>query len=114
MLIHKAAAPFEGQLWPALCCPAPSSVVSCLSSHKGTIRDASNRAILSRETGWRTAMPYETLLIAVLALPFVGSCVAALLRPNARNAEAWLAGTVALIGLVFVAAAYPQVADGSV
>ena len=59
-------------------------------------------------------MPYETLLVAVLALPFAGSCVAALLPPNARNAEAWLAGTVALVGLVFVAAAYPQVASGGV
>ena len=38
----------------------------------------------------------------------------ALLRPNARNAEAWLAGTVALIGLVLVAAAYSQVAGGGV
>ena len=59
-------------------------------------------------------MPYETLLIAVLALPFVGSCLAALLRANARNAEAWLAGAVALIGLALVAAAYPRVIDGGV
>ena len=59
-------------------------------------------------------MPYETLLIAVLALPFVGSCLAALLRANARNAEAWLAGAVALIGLALVAAAYPRITDGGV
>lgn len=56
----------------------------------------------------------ETLLIAVLAFPFLGSCVAALLRPNARNSEAWLAGTVALVGLILVAAVYPQVASGGV
>ena len=54
------------------------------------------------------------LLITLLALPFVGSCVAALLRSNARNAEAWLAGAVALIGLVLVGVAYPRVVDGQV
>jgi multicomponent K+:H+ antiporter subunit A len=59
-------------------------------------------------------MPYQALLIAVLALPFVGSLVGALLRPNARNAGTWLAGTIALIDLVFVAAAYSQVASGGV
>ncbi|MGE3743836.1 MAG: proton-conducting transporter membrane subunit, partial [Geminicoccaceae bacterium] len=59
-------------------------------------------------------MPSETLLIAVLALPFAGSCLAALLRANARNAEAWLAGAVALASLAFVAACYPRIVDGGV
>src|SRR3712207_6727246 len=57
-------------------------------------------------------MPHDTLLIAVLTLPFAGSCLAALLRTNARNAEAWLAGAIALIGLARVAAAYPRVIEG--
>jgi multicomponent K+:H+ antiporter subunit A len=59
-------------------------------------------------------MPYEMFLIAVLALPFLGSFIAALLPANARNAEAWLAGAIALIGLVLVAANYPHITDGRV
>ena len=59
-------------------------------------------------------MPYDMFLIAVLALPFIGSAVAALLPANARNAEAWLAGAVALVALVLVAAEYPQIIDGHV
>src|SRR6185312_6249868 len=59
-------------------------------------------------------MPYEAVLIAVLALPFVGSCLAALLQANARNAEAWLAGAVALISLVLLAAGYPLIVNGGV
>src|SRR5690348_437069 len=59
-------------------------------------------------------MPYEKFLIAVLALPFLGSCVAALFRSDARNAEAWLAGAIAFAGLVLVAASYPGVTNGGV
>jgi multicomponent K+:H+ antiporter subunit A len=59
-------------------------------------------------------MTYEALLVAVLALPFVGSCLAALLRANARSAEVWLSAAVALIGFVSIAAAYPQVVNGGV
>ena len=59
-------------------------------------------------------MPPEALLIAALALPFIGSCLAAPLPSNARNAEAWLAGAVALIGLALLAAGYPRVTDGGV
>ena len=56
----------------------------------------------------------ETLLIALIALPFVGSCLAALFRANARNAEAYLAGVVALTALVIVIATYPRVVGGGV
>ena len=55
-----------------------------------------------------------TLLIALLALPFVGSIAAALLPVNARNAEAWLAGAVALTALLIVAQFYPDVARAEV
>ena len=40
------------------------------------------------------ALSPGTLLIAIIALPFAGSCVAMLFRTNARNAEAYLAGLV--------------------
>ncbi|MCE0464235.1 MULTISPECIES: monovalent cation/H+ antiporter subunit A [Pseudomonas] len=53
-------------------------------------------------------------LIVLLLLPFLGSCVAALLPHNARNAESLLAGLVALAGTVQVALLYPQIADGGV
>ncbi|CAM4333331.1 monovalent cation/H+ antiporter subunit A [Bordetella tumbae] len=53
-------------------------------------------------------------LILILALPFIGSLCAALLPSNARNAEAWLAGLMALSCFVLVASLYPQVADGGV
>ncbi|SFG85679.1 monovalent cation/H+ antiporter subunit A [Pseudomonas sp. NFACC45] len=53
-------------------------------------------------------------LIVLLLLPFIGSCVAALLPHNARNAESVLAGLVALVGTVQVALLYPQIADGGV
>src|SRR5215208_4937671 len=59
-------------------------------------------------------MPYEMSLIAVLALPFLGSFIAAFLPANARNAEAWLAGVITLIGLALVAANYPHITDGHV
>lgn len=53
-------------------------------------------------------------LILILALPFLGSLCAALLPTNARNAEAWLSGIVALTCFVLVASLYPQVTDGGV
>jgi multicomponent K+:H+ antiporter subunit A len=56
----------------------------------------------------------ETLLITIIVLPFVGSCLAVLFQANARNAEAYLAGIVALVALVMVIATYPRVADGGV
>ena len=57
-------------------------------------------------------MPHDMLLIAVITLPFVGSCLAAVLPTNARNAEAWLAGAVSFIDLALVVAAYPGIAGG--
>jgi len=54
-------------------------------------------------------------LFLIVLLPFLGSLCAAFLRSSARNAEAWLAGLVALAVSVLVASLYPQVvADGVV
>ncbi|MCK1296951.1 MULTISPECIES: monovalent cation/H+ antiporter subunit A [unclassified Bradyrhizobium] len=53
-------------------------------------------------------------LLAVLVLPFAGSFIAALLRVNARNAEAWLAGAVALTAFCLIGTAYPNVTNGGV
>ena len=54
------------------------------------------------------------LLIVLIALPFGGSCLAAFLPAKARNAEAYLAGGVALIALVLVVAIYSQIGNGAV
>lgn len=59
-------------------------------------------------------MPSEALLIAALAFPFIGSCLAALLPANARNAEAWLAGAVSLISLALIATGYSRITGGGV
>jgi multicomponent K+:H+ antiporter subunit A len=53
-------------------------------------------------------------LIVLLLLPFIGSCLAALLPHNARNSESILAGVIALIGAIQVALWYPQIAHGGV
>ena len=50
-------------------------------------------------------------LIVLIALPFAGSCLAALFPANVRNAEAYLAGGVALTALVLVIAIYSQVVN---
>jgi multicomponent K+:H+ antiporter subunit A len=59
-------------------------------------------------------MSNDTTLLFLLVLPFAASVVAAVLPTNARNAEAWLAGTVAFAGLILTCAFYPPVADGAV
>ncbi len=59
-------------------------------------------------------MSDQALLISVIVLPFVASIVAAFFPSNARNAEAWLAGAVALTGTIVFSLFYPAVADGSV
>jgi multicomponent K+:H+ antiporter subunit A len=56
----------------------------------------------------------ETLLIALIAIPFAGSFLAILFQANARNAEAYLAGVVALAAFVLVVMTYPQVTNGGV
>lgn len=53
-------------------------------------------------------------LLILIALPFIGSVIAAFMPATARNREAWLAGGVALVCLLLVAWLYPQVADGGV
>jgi multicomponent K+:H+ antiporter subunit A len=53
-------------------------------------------------------------LVLIVLLPFLGSLVAAFLPSNARNAEAWLAGGVALTCTALLVGLYPQVASGEV
>jgi len=53
-------------------------------------------------------------LILILALPFAGSLLAAMLPPNARNLEAWLAGLIALACAVLAALQFPLIARGQV
>ncbi len=53
-------------------------------------------------------------LFLIVLLPFLGSACAALMPSNARNAEAWLAGLVALASVVLTALQYPLVAGGEV
>jgi multicomponent K+:H+ antiporter subunit A len=52
-------------------------------------------------------------LLALLVLPFVGSIAAALL-PSGRNAEAWLSGLVAVVGLVTTVSLYPAVTQSGI
>ncbi|WP_424631764.1 monovalent cation/H+ antiporter subunit A [Bradyrhizobium sp. SYSU BS000235] len=54
------------------------------------------------------------LLLAVLVLPFAGSCIAAILPVNARNMEAWLAGSITLVAFSLMTAAYPSIDDAGV
>ncbi|MDK9724497.1 MAG: monovalent cation/H+ antiporter subunit A [Sterolibacteriaceae bacterium MAG5] len=49
-------------------------------------------------------------LALIIFLPFLGSLGAAFLPPNARNAEAWLAGAAALAATAITVSLYPQVA----
>jgi multicomponent K+:H+ antiporter subunit A len=53
-------------------------------------------------------------LLAIVALPFIGSLVAAFLRQDARNGAAFLAGFVALCGIVLTALQYPAIDRGGV
>jgi len=59
-------------------------------------------------------MGQSSQLIFLVALPFLGSILAALLSPNARNAEAWLAASVAVGGLAITLGLYPSVSGGGV
>ncbi len=53
-------------------------------------------------------------LVLIVLLPFLGSLVAAFLPSNARNAEAWLAGIVAVTCTGLVLNLYPEVTSGEV
>src|SRR5690625_3577933 len=53
-------------------------------------------------------------LILLLALPFIGSVIAALLPSNAKKLEAWLAGTIAMVCALIVLSHYPAIQDGEV
>jgi multicomponent K+:H+ antiporter subunit A len=53
-------------------------------------------------------------LLAIVALPFIGSLIAVCLRQDARNGAAFLAGTVALCATVLTAFQYPAVHRGGV
>src|SRR5690242_6540271 len=59
-------------------------------------------------------MPHAALLLALLALPFAGSVAAAFFPANARNAEAWLAGAIALAAHLLTWSVYPEMSDGQV
>lgn len=52
------------------------------------------------------------LLLFLILVPFIGSVIAALMPTNARNSEAWLAGGVALFGLLASAYLFTQVSGG--
>ena len=54
------------------------------------------------------------LLAIILLLPFIGSLCAAFLPANARNAEAWLAGIVAVACTLLIASLYGEVGAGGV
>ncbi len=59
-------------------------------------------------------MPADALLPLLLALPYAGSLLALAFPANARNAEAWLAGAIALGALLLAASAYGDVGGGAV
>lgn len=68
--------------------------------------------MMARLSKKEVGMAGETSLVLIIGLPFTGSLIAALLPANARNAEAWLAGAVALCGLALATACYPTIASG--
>jgi multicomponent K+:H+ antiporter subunit A len=59
-------------------------------------------------------MTNQALLVVLLALPFAGSLAAGAFPANARNAEAWLAGSVALAGLLIAGSFFPEMSHGQV
>ena len=56
----------------------------------------------------------QNLLLILPLLPFLGCVVAASAPAQIRDGEAWLAGLVAVAGLMILAALYPAVAEGGV
>ncbi|MFP9139022.1 monovalent cation/H+ antiporter subunit A [Devosia sp. XGJD_8] len=59
-------------------------------------------------------MTPPVLLTLVLLLPFVASLLAAVLPSNARNAEAWLAGSIAVTGFAAMMWLFPHIANGGI
>ena len=59
-------------------------------------------------------MLHDSGVIAVLAIPFAGACVIAVVPENERNLEAWLAGATALLVLALTALAQPAIAGGEI
>lgn len=57
-------------------------------------------------------MNSEDLLYFLIALPFAGSALAAILPANARNTEAWLAGSVMIAAFIIAAGLYPFISEG--
>lgn len=53
-------------------------------------------------------------LVLIVLLPFLGSMIAAILPPNARNQEAWLAGFIALACAGLVINTAPAIFNGEV
>lgn len=53
------------------------------------------------------------MLLTLLILPFLGSLIAALLPADARNRESWLAGGIALAGLVISIGLFFQMEQGT-
>ena len=53
-------------------------------------------------------------LVLILALPFLGSLIAAFMPSNARNIEAWLAGLLALVCAGLTITHFPAIFDGEV
>src|SRR3546814_6415042 len=57
-------------------------------------------------------MPDATVLTLLFILPFAGCLLTAFFPSNTRNIEAWIAGAVALGGLVLTISLYPSIAGG--
>ena len=59
-------------------------------------------------------MPDETLLVALLMLPFAGSIAAVVLSSRARDAAAWVAAATSLLALAVTASLYARMNSGGV
>src|SRR3546814_11748432 len=57
-------------------------------------------------------MPDATFLTLLFILPFAGCLLTAFFPSNTRNIEAWIAGAVALGGLVLTISLYPSITGG--
>ncbi len=53
-------------------------------------------------------------LALLIALPFIGSALAALMPSNARNAESTLAGALSVAAAIWVASLFPEIRNGGV